>query len=51
MKLRPELVHKDAEAIEHIITPELEKDILAELNLCDNFEPMREIHATKPIVL
>lgn len=51
MKLRPELVHKDAEAIEHIITPELEKDILIELNLCENFEPMREIHATKPIVL
>jgi manganese/zinc/iron transport system permease protein len=51
MNLRPELVHKDAEAIEHIITPELEKDILKELNLCDNFEPMREIHHVKPLSL
>jgi manganese/zinc/iron transport system permease protein len=49
MNLRPELVHKDAEAIEHIITPELEKDILRELNLCENFEPLREIHQVKPI--
>ncbi len=48
MNLRPELVHKDAEAIEHIITPELERDILKELDLCSNFEPLREIH---PVIL
>ena len=32
LKLQPDHVHNDAEAIEHIITPELEKQLEKELN-------------------
>lgn len=47
MNIKTELVHKNAETIEHLITPEIEKQILKELELCENFNPTAEIH--KPI--
>lgn len=38
-------VHESAEVIEHLLTPELERDILYELGLCENFAPRVEIHS------
>jgi len=37
-------VHESAEVIEHLLTPELERDILAELGLCEHYAPTVEIH-------
>lgn len=39
-------VHERAEVIEHLITPELEQEIVEELGLCDDFDPKSEIHQT-----
>jgi manganese/zinc/iron transport system permease protein len=44
LEMKLELVHKNAETIEHLITPELEQEILRELELCDNYDPKIEIH-------
>lgn len=44
LEMKLELVHKNAETIEHLITPELEQQILKELELCDNYDPKIEIH-------
>jgi hypothetical protein len=32
--------------MEHILTPELEQEIMEELGLCENFDPKSEIHQT-----
>ena len=42
LKLEPDHVHNDAEAIEHIITPELEKQLEKELDY-----PVRDPHESK----
>jgi manganese/zinc/iron transport system permease protein len=42
-------VHESAEVIEHLLTPELERDILFELGLCENFAPRVEIHSGIPL--
>jgi len=42
LKLEPDHVHNDAEAIEHIITPELEKQLEKELD-----HPIRDPHKSK----
>lgn len=39
-----EFVHETAEVMEHILTPELETEIMNELGLCENFDPKSEIH-------
>jgi manganese/zinc/iron transport system permease protein len=39
-------VHETAEVMEHILTPELEQEIMEELGLCENFDPKSEIHQT-----
>lgn len=44
MNIRAESTHGDAEYIEHIITPEVEKMIMNDLGYCERFEPLAEIH-------
>ena len=42
MNIAPDHVHPDAEAIEHIITPELEKELLKELDYPE-LDPHRSV--------
>jgi manganese/zinc/iron transport system permease protein len=44
MNINVESTHSDAEYIEHIITPEVEKMIMDDLGYCERFEPLAEIH-------
>jgi manganese/zinc/iron transport system permease protein len=44
MNISAESTHSDAEYIEHIITPEVEKMIMDDLGYCERFEPLAEIH-------
>ncbi|MCH8545234.1 MAG: metal ABC transporter permease [Cryomorphaceae bacterium] len=44
MNIAAESTHSDAEYIEHIITPEVEKMIMDDLGYCERFEPLAEIH-------
>ncbi|MCC5918554.1 MAG: metal ABC transporter permease [Cryomorphaceae bacterium] len=44
MNISVESTHSDAEYIEHIITPEVEKMIMDDLGYCERFEPLTEIH-------
>lgn len=44
MNIAVESTHSDAEYIEHIITPEVEKMIMNDLGYCERFEPLTEIH-------
>ena len=48
MQMSINLVHDEAETMEHFLTPEIEAEILGELGLCSRFNPLLEIHELVP---
>lgn len=48
MQMSINLVHDEAETMEHFLTPEIEAEILGELGLCSRFNPILEIHELVP---
>ena len=48
MQMSINLVHDEAETMEHFLTPEIEGEILRELGLCSRFNPLLEIHEIVP---
>jgi manganese/zinc/iron transport system permease protein len=48
MQMSVNLVHDEAETMEHFLTPEIEEEILRELGLCSRFNPLLEIHEIIP---
>src|SRR6056300_1651073 len=48
MQMSVNLVHDEAETMEHFLTPEIEEEILRELGLCSRFNPILEIHELVP---
>jgi manganese/zinc/iron transport system permease protein len=48
MQMSINLVHDEAETMEHFLTQEIEAEILGELGLCSRFNPLLEIHELVP---
>jgi manganese/zinc/iron transport system permease protein len=48
MQMSINLVHDEAETMEHFLTPDIEAEILGELGLCSRFNPLLEIHELVP---
>ena len=48
MQMSVDLVHDEADTMEHFLTPEIEAEILKELGLCSRFNPLLEIHEIVP---
>jgi manganese/zinc/iron transport system permease protein len=48
MQMSVNLVHDEADTMEHFLTPEIEAEILKELGLCTQFNPLLEIHELVP---
>lgn len=48
MQLSVNIVHDEAETIEHFLTEEIEELILRELGLCSRYNPLLEIHELIP---